>query len=267
MIEAAIPRILAVLRERTGTDFTRYRTATVQRRIANRMISVGAASFDDYLALLQSSAGEAEQLLNRVSIKVSRFYRNRASFDLLRARVIPELAARFSTLGQPLRVWSAGCGCGEEPYTFAMLLDEAGLPGEVHATDIDPAALDAAEHGLYASDAATELPQELARSYLVSLKLRRPLVAVPRRLRARICLERLDLLAGTIPGGGGFDLVSCRNVLIYLQGEVRDQVLATLVGALRPGGYLFLGEAEWPPESLSAALESQGQGTRIFKLK
>src|SRR6187397_1537377 len=93
-----VSTILAVLRERTGMDFTRYRVATVQRRIANRMISVGADSFEDYVA--------------------------------------------------PLRVWSAGCGCGEEPYSLAMLLEDAGVRGTIEATDIDPAALEAAQGGV-----------------------------------------------------------------------------------------------------------------------
>jgi chemotaxis methyl-accepting protein methylase len=269
MAEAAIAHddavlsILAVLRERMGTDFTRYRAATVQRRIANRMISVGAASLQDYLVLLRSSEGEAAQLLNRMAIKVSRFYRNRASFDLLRASVFPALAAA----PRPARIWSAGCGCGEEPYSLAMLLDEAGAAGTVEATDIDPAALDAAAHGLYAPESVAELPEELRRRYLVPINARRPLLAAARALRERVRLERHDLLGGAAPGAGEFDLVSCRNVLIYLQGEVREQVFRTLLRALRPGGYLFLGEAEWPPEALGDALECLGHGARLFRVR
>ena len=257
-----VSTILAVLRERTGMDFTRYRVATVQRRIANRMISVGADSFEDYLTLLRDSEDEAALLLNRVSIKVSRFYRNRTSFDLLRTRVLPDLARGAA----PLRIWSAGCGCGEEPYSLAMLLEEAGLPGTIDATDIDPAALEAAQGGVYAAEAAAELPAELAARYLVPVfNGRRSLVAVARALRERVAFAAHDLLSGTVPGDGRFDLVSCRNVLIYLQADVREQVLASLRRALRPGGYLFLGEAEWPSDALSASLESLGHSARLFR--
>jgi chemotaxis methyl-accepting protein methylase len=243
-------------------DFTRYRVATVQRRIANRMISVGADSFEDYLTLLRDSQDEAALLLNRVSIKVSRFYRNKASFDLLRTRVLPDLARRVA----PLRVWSAGCGCGEEPYSLAMLLEDAGVRGTIEATDIDPAALEAAQGGVYAAESSAELPAELAARYLVPVfSGRRALVAVARALRERVSFAAHDLLSGTVPGGGRFDLVSCRNVLIYLQADVREQVLATLRRAVRPGGYLFLGEAEWPSDALGASLESLGHSARLFR--
>ena len=240
-----VSTILAVLRERTGMDFTRYRVATVQRRIANRMISVGADSFEDYLTLLRDSEDEAALLLNRVSIKVSRFYRNRTSFDLLRTRVLPDLARGAA----PLRIWSAGCGCGEEPYSLAMLLEEAGLPGTIDATDIDPAALEAAQGGVYAAEAAAELPAELAARYLVPVfNGRRSLVAVARALRERVAFARHGA-----------------REQIDLQPDVRDQVLTTLRRAVRPGGYLFLGEAEWPSEALGASLESLGHSARLFR--
>jgi chemotaxis methyl-accepting protein methylase len=257
-----VSTILAVLRERTGMDFTRYRVATVQRRIANRMISVGADSFEDYLTLLRDSEEEPALLLNRVSSKVSRFYRNRASFDLLRTRVLPDLARS----GAPLRIWSAGCGCGEEPYSLAMLLEQAGLPGAIEATDIDPAALAAAEGAVYAVEAAAELPAELGARYLAPVfNGSRHMVAVARQVRERVRFAAHDLLSRSIPDDGRFDLVSCRNVLIYLQADVREQVLGTLRRAVRPGGYVFLGEAEWPSEALSASLESLGHSARLFR--
>jgi chemotaxis methyl-accepting protein methylase len=266
MVEASaadqqhVASILAVLRERTGTDFSRYRAATVHRRILNRMISVGAESLGAYLLLLESSRDEAARLLDRVAIKVSRFYRNRASFDLLREKVLPALAAR----GAPLRIWSAGCGCGEEPYTLAMLLEEAGLPGEIVANDIDPSALAAAQRGLYNAEAAAELPAALAARYLAPADRGRLLVGA--EVRARVRFVRHDLQLGALPQGGGFDLVSCRNMLIYLQAEVREEVCGTLAGALRPGGYLFLGEAEWPPEACTARLECVSHAARLFRM-
>jgi chemotaxis methyl-accepting protein methylase len=258
-----VASILALLRERTGSDFSRYRAATVQRRILNRMISVGAQSLGAYLLLLESSRDEAARLLDRMAIKVSRFYRNRASFDLLRRSVLPALAAA----GAPLRVWSAGCGCGEEPYTLAMLLDEAGAAGEVLASDIDPAALAAAGRGLYAAEAAAELPAELAARYLEPAGKGRLLAGAA--VRARVRFERHDLQHGALPGApaAGFDLVSCRNLLIYLQADVRQEALGTLVRALRPGGVLFLGEAEWPAEGQAAALECISHAARLFRAR
>ena len=254
--------ILAVLRSRTGVDFSRYRAATIERRIANRMLSVGARSFDTYLALLEASHDEAGQLLNRISIKVSRFYRHRAAFDALRAQAIPRLAAGRA----PLAIWSAGCGCGEEPYTLAMLLEEAGVEGTVLATDIDPAALEAAERGLYAPESIHELPQDLAGRYLVPIDDgRRRFFGVREALRARVRFMRHDLLFASAPAGAPFDLVSCRNVLIYLQRDVRDEAFRTLRRAVRPGGYLCLGEAEWPPEPLDGSLDPLARPARVFR--
>src|SRR5690606_23549381 len=106
-------------------------------RIQSRMTSVGVASLAEYGRLLESSEREAFELLERITIKVSRFYRNRAAFELIRTRLLPALARR----GERLRVWSAGCGRGEEAWSLAMLLEDAGLEGTVHASDVDPGAL------------------------------------------------------------------------------------------------------------------------------
>lgn len=256
----ALEAILAVLRSRTGIDFSRYRSATVRRRIHNRMLSIGAESLQEYRARLEACDEEAGSLLERVAIKVSRFYRNRASFDLLRARVLPALAAR----GKALHVWCAGCGCGEEAYSLAMLLEEAGVEGTVEATDIDPAALEAARRGQYAPEAAAELPDGLAARHLEEVhEGRKRMLRAGAALRGRVRFARHDLLGGA-PGRERFDLVSCRNVLIYLQAPVRDQAFATLRGALAPRGFLFLGEAEWPPEPVAATLECLGHGARLF---
>jgi chemotaxis methyl-accepting protein methylase len=262
--ERLVRSILEVLHARTGVDFSRYRRATLQRRIANRLISVGAKSLEAYLALLESSAEESAQLLNRVAIKVSRFYRNRASFDLLRNGLLARLAE--STTQGRLRLWSAGCGCGEEPYSLAMLLEEQALAGELLASDIDPAALDAAADALYPEEAAAELPAELAARYLVPVRgaRGRRLVAVRAPARSRVRFARHDLLADAV-AAEPFDLVACRNVLIYLQGEAREQLFRSLLRSVRPGGCLLLGEAEWPSPDTMACLEALDGKARLFR--
>src|SRR5690606_3832764 len=162
--DALVQAILDVLRLRTGCDFSRYRRATMHRRIRNRMIALGIASLPEYLARIEDAEDEALPLLERLTIKVSRFYRNRATFALLRTHVLPHLARDRG--GAPLRMWSAGCGCGEEAYSLAMLLEEAALPGFVVASDIDPAALGAARAAAYPAEALAELPPELRERFL-----------------------------------------------------------------------------------------------------
>ena len=162
MVET-LPVVLQLVRDRTGVDFSQYRLATMQRRVQNHMVSVGTAAPAEYLAFLQSSEDATQALLERLTIKVSSFYRNPATFDEIRASVIPELAVFRNA---PLRVWSAGCSRGEEPYTIAMLLEAAGIEGVVMATDIDAKALDVARNAVYEQQSFGTLPADLAERYL-----------------------------------------------------------------------------------------------------
>lgn len=260
-----IDDIIAVVRERTGIDFSLYRRATIQRRIGNRMIIAGADSYQSYLERLQSDHNEAWLLLERLTIKVSRFYRNAHSFDFLHRTVIPALTQRRK--GAPLRIWSAGCGCGEEAYTFAMLLEAAGVEGYVEATDIDAASLATAGKGIYRSEQLVELPSTLARSYLRAVPGaagRRYEVTPALRQRVRFSLH--DITGSTAPPGeGGFDLVSCRNVLIYLRPDAQRSAFGVLRHALAPEGYLFIGEAEWPLPEVAAAFQPLAHKTQVFR--
>lgn len=262
--EETISAILAVLRDRTGVDFSRYRPATIRRRIRNRMILLGVQSLQTYFTVLRAKHEETPLLLQRLTIKVSRFYRNRVAFDPLRNEVIPHLARQRLT---PIRIWSAGCGCGEEAYTLAMLLEEAGCPGLVHASDIDPLALDAARRGVYAPEALDELPAELAQRYLEPVAGGRyTRYRVRNALRARVRFTHHDLTeAARWPGRNRFDLVCCRNVLIYLERQVHECTLERLRQSLVDGGYLCLGEAEWPSSHVAASLEPLDKKSRIFR--
>lgn len=260
--DAAFHAILEVLHARTGTDFSRYRLSTVARRVANRMISVRAETFEHYLTLLRANDGEAFQLLERVTIKVSRFYRNRATFDALRANVLPTL--RQLRHPESLRIWSAGGGCGEEAYTLAMLLDEAGIPGSIEATDIDARALSTARTAHYPAAAIAELPADLRDRYLETSGDH---YVVSCAARSRVRFSHHDLtLSGDVPGGSApFDLVCCRNVLIYFDRETQERALRRLRAAVRDGGFLCLGEAEWPPVSIAASLIAFPHTTRLFR--
>jgi chemotaxis methyl-accepting protein methylase len=258
--DPAFGEILQVLRERTGTDFASYRLPTVARRTVNRMISVGAATYADYLQFLLQREGEAARLLEHVTIKVSRFYRHAPTFDKLRREVLPELARHAD--GRPIAVWSVGCGCGEEPYTLAMLFAEAGMSCTIEATDIDPAALQRAAHGYYADAAFFELPKDLRERYILRSD---GFFEVSPQLREQVRFSRHDVLASQPPPGDGqFDLVCFRNLLIYLGHEIQDLALHAVHRAVRPGGYLCLGEAEWPSAAIATTLQPLANDMRIF---
>lgn len=259
-----VKEILAVVLRETGVDFLRYRRATVLRRIHNRMLSLRVSSQAEYLARLQSDPLEPAGLAERITIKVSRFYRNAATFDLLWRDVLPGLARQQG--GRPLQVWSAGCGCGEEAYSLAMLLEEGGLDGTVDATDVDPSALAAANAGTYTAAAMAELPPEWAERYTdMRSTAAGPTYTVRPVLRDRVRFFRHDLTSDTTPQRRtSYDFVACRNVLIYLQPHAQQQALGLLADRLRPGGVLCLGEAEWPPAALAGLLLPTHQRHRIF---
>ena len=262
----AVDRILSLVRQRTGLDLAPYRPVTIHRRIRNRMISVGVATLAEYLGMLEAQPAETAPLVDRLTIKVSRFYRNAETFDLLRSLVLPSLAALRQ--GAPLRIWCAGCGHGEEPYTFAMLLAEGGWPGEIEGTDVDAPALERARAGIYATDAFDELPRELAERYLVAVRPGPPPAwRIADEVRARVRFSRHDLTAGAPPSTvGPRDLVSCRNVLIYLRRGAQDQALDVLLRPLAPGGVLCLGEAEWPSAPAARVLEVISRRARVFRV-
>lgn len=254
--------VIQLVRERVGVDFSQYRPATIERRIRNRMLAVGAACLSEYLQRLTAAPDEAEALVERLVIKVSRFYRNAATFDLLRSTVVPALVAE--THRAPLHVWCAGCSGGEEAYTYAMLLDEAGVAGTIHATDIARDALAAAAAGTYRPDALDELPEDLAHRYLEPVSVRGDeRYRVVDALRARVRFSRHDVTVG--PLEGAFSIVSCRNVLIYLQRPAQVRAMHHLSAGLTAGSVLVLGEAEWPSPALEPTLDVLGHKARVFR--
>ncbi|HEY8535512.1 MAG TPA: CheR family methyltransferase, partial [Vicinamibacterales bacterium] len=183
-------------------------------------------------------------------------------FDRFRHDLLPALA-----MDRPrLAIWVAGCGCGEEAYTYAMLLEESGIQGTVVATDIDVFALAAAERAEYPIVSIAELPSDLAAKFLTPLGDNR--VAVTADVRDRVRFGRHDVIAAAAPPGPGtFAIVSCRNVLIYFQRSAQVVAFALLRRALEAGGVLVLGEAEWPAPSEADAFDIVSQRSRIFRAR
>lgn len=260
--DAEIDAIIDALRRHTGLDARAYRRPTVERRIRNRMISVGEPTLASYARRITDSADEASALLERVSIKVSEFYRNADVFARLHAHVLPTLAA--STHGQPLRIWSAGCGRGEEPWTLAMLLHDLNIDAVVEATDIDPSALAFAQRARYKHGAIGALPSALANRYLVRGTARGEVHVAP-ELRHIVRFSMHDLLSEAPPTGNGpFDLICCRNVMIYFQRAAQERTFDRLEQSLSAGGVLCVGEAEWPCGRAADTLIAAASRNRIF---
>jgi chemotaxis methyl-accepting protein methylase len=259
--------VLEILRARTGVDFTCYRPAMLERRIARHFATSGATSSEDYLRQLQGSPGAAFRLLENITIKVSRFYRHAPTFDCLSAELLPQLAQ--DEPGRPLRIWCAGCGAGEEAYTFAMLLEQAGIDYHIEASDVDATALNAARAGIYPITATAELPAVLATRYLEPVVSRgQPAYRMQDSLRTRIRFSRHDITSSAPPPGvPPFDVVSCRNVLIYLQPAAQADATGRLLAATADNGVLCLGEAEWPLPLFEAKLQPLAHRTRLFRVR
>lgn len=260
--DMALDAILQLVRARTGFDFSHYRRATMARRVRNRMARIGARTLEGYLDLLHASPAEAAALLPALTIKVSRFYRNAAAFDLVRDTALPTLASQAR--GRALRLWSAGCGRGEEPYTLAMLLEALAIPGSVVATDIDEGALHDAAQAEFGPEALHELPRALRERFLEPAE-RAGEWRVREEVRRRVSFRSQDLALRPAKHAVRFDLVCCRNVLIYLERAAQQAMLARLTAALAPGGFLLLGEAEWPSGDAMRELEVVANRSRLFR--
>ncbi|SKC73149.1 CheR family methyltransferase [Pseudoxanthomonas indica] len=239
-----LSQIADLLRNNTGHDFHGYKRATFMRRVQRRMQVVQVASMTAYIDVLRSSPDEAQQLFNDLLIGVTQFFRDRREFDFLESHVIPKL---FQGKGRSdhLRVWVLGCSTGEEAYSLAMLLREyantmdAPPHIQLFASDIDGRALAVARVGRYPQSIAEEVPQDrLARWFVKEGET----YSVSKELREMCVFSQHSIVKD--PPFSRLDMVSCRNLLIYLDADLQNRIIPLFHFALRPHGYLFLGNSE-----------------------
>lgn len=227
-----------VSRER-GISCESYKEKCLRRRIAVRMRARGVHTYGDYARLLDRDAREYQELLDALTINVTKFFRNAETWDALRPYLVELWAARGRE-GGPLRIWSAGCASGEEPYTIAVLLAEIlgdDLPRSfIDATDIDRLSLERTRQAQYPETAFPEMPVHLKRRYFLD---GRPVARIGEVVR----VLHHDLTREP-PPRPVYDLIACRNVAIYLEREAQERLFGTFATALAPGGVLLLGKVE-----------------------
>ena len=245
-VPAWLPGIIDLLRTKAGQDFTLYKPGTLRRRIERRMAMAGIAMDDvvRYLKMLRSDPDELDLLAKDLLINVTSFFRDATVFDFLAEKVVPGLVESH-TQEHPLRLWVAGCSTGEEAYSLAMLvleqiaLAEHNVKLQVFASDIDPDAIASAREGLYPETIAADVPPaRLARFFTKEANGYR----VSPELRAMVVFTVQDVLAD--PPFSRIDLISCRNLLIYLGAEAQAKIVSLFHFALREGGLLLLGNSE-----------------------
>lgn len=244
--KSRLHEIIDLLRTKTVHDFTLYKPGTLQRRIERRMAmaAIGTDGMDRYLDLLRNDANELDLLAKDLLINVTSFFRDQKVFAFLAAKIVPDLVGN-QPLDRPLRIWIAGCSTGEETYSLAMLFREeiaAKRPNvklQVFASDVDPDAVARAREGLYPHTIESDVsPERLARFFAREEHGYRVLP----ELRSAVVFTVQDVLAD--PPFSRLDLVSCRNLLIYLRPEAQAKVVALFHFALREGGILLLGGSE-----------------------
>ncbi|MFL6688820.1 MAG: chemotaxis protein CheB [Alphaproteobacteria bacterium] len=259
--EDALRRILAHLRVRTGHDFSHYKRSTVLRRIARRMQVTRKDNFEHYFTHLRESADEAQLLLADLLISVTTFFRDSQSFESLAKNAVPHLFENRDSTGL-IRVWVAGCATGEEAYSIAMLLlEEAGRQDlrpeiQIFATDMDVRALAIAREGRYPAAIEADVSEERLHRFF---QRDGDDYLVKRELRDVVLFANHSLLKD--PPFSRIDLISCRNLLIYLSRDLQQQVLMTLNYALNRNGYLFLGSSETAehPDHLFRAIDREAR--------
>ncbi len=234
--------VLALLRARQDFDFRCYKKGMLARRVQRRMSALRLRESKDYLALLQRDSAEFDVLAADLMISVTQFFRNPQAWDHLAEQVLPELC-ELASAERPLRAWVPACASGEEVYSLAILLLERLLPGQPHiqlfASDSSEAALNVARTGLYPDSITAHVtPARLARFFRAEGTRYR----VIREVRDCVTFAVQNLIND--PPFGRIDLISCRNFMIYLEPEMQERMLALFHFALRPGGYLFLGNVE-----------------------
>jgi two-component system CheB/CheR fusion protein len=260
----AMRRILAILSARTGHDFGLYKQSTVRRRIQRRMLLQQAKNLDEYGRFLDRNPEEVQALFQEMLISVTEFFRDPEAFKALREQALPALLEGRQS-DDPFRVWVPACATGEEAYSIAMLIREyleehaAAARVQIFATDIDEEAIARARRGIYPSTISARVsPERLQRFftreddvYEMSDQVRKMIVFAPQSIAKDPPFSRLDL-------------VSCRNLLIYLEPVLQQAVLGTLAYALKPGGYLFLGSSETPAQ-VASYFEVVNRKWRIYR--
>jgi PAS domain S-box-containing protein len=236
--------ICAIVKAKTGHDFSSYKQSTLLRRIERRMALNDAAGLKEYLPLLESSQQEAQSLVQEILIGVTGFFRDPEAFATIRRDVIPRLFDNRDP-DEPVRIWHPCCATGEEVYSTAMLIQEylkeqrLNTRVQLFATDIDEAALSHARAGLFADESIAELGEERLRSFFTRCDGR---WQVAKPLREMIVFAHHSLIKD--PPFSKLDLLVCRNFLIYLNPDMQKRLISLFHLVLKPAGILFLGAAE-----------------------
>ena len=222
----------------TQIDLNAYKEKQMKRRIDTLIGKSGVTGYENYVKLIHDNKEKFDEFVNYLTINVSEFYRNPEQWKFMDEKVIPELIKRF---GQNLKIWSAACSTGDEPYSLVMALSRH-LPLrqiKIFATDIDKQVIEKAKLGLYNEKSIAGIPADLKAKYFTKVG---PSYKISDEIKARVEFKQHNLLKDTYPTGQ--HMIVCRNVLIYFTDEAKDEVFRKFYQSLAQGGTLFIGSTE-----------------------
>jgi chemotaxis protein methyltransferase CheR len=234
-----------------GIKLTPVKKTMLESRLQKRLNALQIDSYKDYCDFVFSTQGRQQELIHMIDLVTTNktdFFREPAHFDFLTNQILPEFTS--NTLVRPLKIWSAGCSSGEEPYTLAMVINEfceSQLPinFSIAATDLSTHVLNKAITAVYSEERVAGIPLQLKRKYFLKSKdPSKKTVRIVPYLRNRVTFGRLNFMDDSLDIASDFDIVFCRNVIIYFDKITQEKVINKLCDKLKLGGYFFLGHSE-----------------------
>ncbi len=269
-----LENILKILKEKRGFDFSGYRTSMLERRIQKRIFATNCSDIDSYEKFAVNNVGELDKLIDVFTINVSRFFRNAIVFEYFNKFIIPDIIHRKEIEdNDSLRIWSAGCSNGEEPYSIAIIINEflkkesPNLNVNIFGTDIDAVALRRAYLAIYNEKEISEVKFSIFRDYFIKRGVRFALTDEIKKTVNFSLHDLLDKKHMSPPESiyGSFDIVLCRNVLIYFKPEIQAGIFKSLYSSLNTNGYLILGESEVINYRFKNKFIKENQCCKIYK--
>ncbi len=267
-MEDTLQSIFSYIKQRRLIDFSLYKQKTILRRLRGRLEKLGIDDYRDYLDYLKKNLSEVDELINVLTIKVSSFFRNPLVFEYLNSIVLPEIIER--SRDGVIKVWSAGCAGGEEPYSVAILMrelmkDMPDLRVVIIATDINRYSIEDAKRAVYNHDSLDNVKKILLERYFIREGER---FRLRDEIKEMVRFEYHDVTTCAAPKSGifsGYDLILFRNVSIYFEREISERVMRFFSRIINPQGYLVIGEAEAITDDMREGFIEVSPMTKIFK--
>ena len=264
--EFTLQKVINKLYEERGFDFRDYKQSTIRRRLVKRLTSIGIPNVMEYIDYLDGNPGEYDVLMSELTINVTSFFRDATTFNFLKDRIIPGILSRKSKSGLYLRFWSAGCASGEETYSLAIILHELlgnksnNFEIAIYGTDIDRASINKAIKAVYDESNLTSFDSVLRAKYFSPYNRK---YKISPDIRSMVKFTTHDLVTGF--AYSNFDLIMCRNVLIYFDKKRQAQLLRKFHRGLADKGILVLGKSEVLPKELNRFFTCLNRNAKIYQ--